>query len=481
MTVSDLDDFWLEVNDAYCVMVGHSRAELLSGSSRDITHPDDLDEDAAFVAAALGGAVDSTERDKRYIRQDGSVVWARVRVELIRDNRGEPLYFVSHAVDLTRRRAAQDLFDDGERTLRAIIDNTPALISVKDLDHRYKLVNRPFKEHFGGVDTEIVGLRDSDILPPSTLHAVHASDQAVLSGGVPAQEEEVVEVDGQMRVMLRMRVPLRDDTGEVHGVCTTTTDITERRAEERTKREKLQCSELIYSALAQDRMVLHAQPIVHLASKNQVRAELLIRMRQPGAAQDLLPPGRFLPAAERFGLITAIDEWVITYATQLAAAGRSVTVNVSAKTISDRHVVGRIATAVIASAAANRIVFEITETAVADNLAAAHDFAVRMRSLGCAIALDDFGVGHGTFTYLRRLPVDYLKIDMAFVRNLLASPADRQVVEAIIGVARQFGIETIAEGVEDQATLDELSRLAVDYGQGYWIGRPAPLPDSTHA
>jgi PAS domain S-box-containing protein len=480
MTVSGLDGRWLEINDAYCRMVGRTRSELLEGSYRDVTHPDDLPEDARFVAAAIRGSADSLERDKRYLHKDGSVVWASVRVEVIRNERREPLYFVSHAADATQRRTAESLFDDSERTLRAVIDNTPAVISVKGLDHRYKLVNREFEQHFGIASTWIIGRRDADILPPSTLAAVHASDQVVLNDGLRTVEEEVVEVGGQERRILQTRFPLRDENGEIHGVCTASTDITERRSEERTNRERLQCSELIYSALAQDRLVLHAQPIVHLASQSPPKAELLIRMCTAGGSGELLAPSMFLPGAERYGLITAIDEWVVDRAIELAAAGRSVTVNVSTKTICDRRCVDQIEAALTGSAAAGNIVFEITETAVADNLAAAHDFAVAMRRLGCAIALDDFGVGHGTFTYLRRLPVDYLKIDMQFVRSLLDSSADRQVVAAIIGVARQFQIETIAEGVEDQATLDELRSLGVDYAQGYWIGRPAPLTASAN-
>ena len=120
--------------------------------------------------------------------------------------------------------------------------------------------------------------------------------------------------------------------------------------------------------------------------------------------------------------------------------------------------------------------FEITETALADNLDAARTFAQRLRKLGCKFALDDFGIGHGTFTYLRQLPVDFLKIDIQFVRDLLGDAEARHVVQAIVGVAHQFGIETIAEGVEDQATLDELRRMGVDYAQGYFTGRPGPLP-----
>jgi EAL domain-containing protein (putative c-di-GMP-specific phosphodiesterase class I) len=234
---------------------------------------------------------------------------------------------------------------------------------------------------------------------------------------------------------------------------------------------------LIYSALSQVRLVLYGQPIVNLTSMQPARFELLIRMRKARGSERLLAPGEFLPPAERFDLIQVIDEWVVDRAIELATAGRCVAVNVSAKTISDPRHVDRIARAVVASGApAQNLMFEITETAVADNLDAVRAFATRLHELGCAVALDDFGVGHGSFTYLRQLPVDYLKIDIQFVRDLLSDEEDRQVVEAIVGIARLFKIETIAEGVEDLATLEELRRIGVDYAQGYWTGRPVPLP-----
>jgi EAL domain-containing protein (putative c-di-GMP-specific phosphodiesterase class I) len=204
---------------------------------------------------------------------------------------------------------------------------------------------------------------------------------------------------------------------------------------------------------------------------------LLIRMLSLRGDVDLVAPGEFLPAAERFDLIQVIDEWVVDRAIELATAGHQVTVNVSAKTISDPRQVERIEHAVVDSGApAENLVFEITETAVADNLVAARSFATCLHQVGCGVALDDFGVGHGSFTYLRHLPVDYLKIDMQFVQDLMHNHEDRQVVEAIVGIARQFKIETIAEGVEDGDTMNELRRIGVDYAQGYFTGRPAPLP-----
>ncbi|MGH3601354.1 MAG: EAL domain-containing protein, partial [Pseudonocardiaceae bacterium] len=185
----------------------------------------------------------------------------------------------------------------------------------------------------------------------------------------------------------------------------------------------------------------------------------------------------FIPAAERYGLIGVIDEWVISRGLEIAAH-RPITVNVSASTICADQQVDRIEQAILTSnITAGNVVFEITETAVCEDLDAAQRFATRMRGLGCGIALDDFGVGHGSFTYLRHLPVDYLKIDNQFVRALSTNVEDQQIVTAIVSVAHQFGLHTIAEGVEGQGTLDELVRLGVDYAQGYFTGPPMPLLD----
>jgi PAS domain S-box-containing protein len=476
MTISALDGRWLWVNDAYCRMLGYESDELLRISHREVTHPDDVGGDNAFVAGALAGDRESLEREKRYVHKDGSVVWAHVLAQVIRAAGGEPMYFISHVQDVSDRRKAQSLLRDSERTLRSVIDNTPAVICVTGRDHRYKLVNREFEQVFGVTSDWIIGRRDADLLPSTTLADIHAREAAVLDSGVTSQQETTTVRDQQEQVLLITRFPLRGEDGLIGGVCTASTDITERRGEERSRRERLQSSELIYSALAEGRFVLYAQPIVHLASMTSARAELLIRLRPVIDDGELLAPGSFLPAAERFGLITLIDEWVVDRAIEFARAGHRVTVNVSARTVSSDDQVDRIEQAIVAGTeCASNLVFEITETSVADNLDAARSFATRIRALGSAIALDDFGVGHGTFTYLRHLPVDYLKIDMQFVRNLLSDPEDRQVVQAIVGVARQFGIETIAEGVEDQATMATLRSMGVDYAQGFLTGRPMEL------
>lgn len=403
-------------------------------------------------------------------------VWVSTTKAPLYDDQGTLIGTWGTSRDVTAQIEAEQALLQQTLNLRAVIDNSPAIVCIKDRDHRYELVNRGFEAAFGVSSAWIIGRRDEDILPMSLVSEVHAKDRRVLDGGPMTQDEELFPRDGQERVFLTMRFPLHDDRGGVRGVCVSSIDITARRHEEEAKLEELQCSELIHSALVHERFVLHGQPIMNLATMQVEQAELLIRMRDDRGGSELIAPGEFLPSAERFGLISLIDGWVIDGAVKLAAAGHRVAVNVSAITISDPEQVGRIERAISDTRAPpGNLIFEITETAVADNVDAARTFALRLRALGCAFALDDFGVGHGTFTYLRHLPVDYLKIDSRFVTNLLRYEEDHQVVRAIIGVAQRFRIKTVAEGVEDHDTLRELGALGADFAQGFHIGRPMPL------
>ena len=186
-------------------------------------------------------------------------------------------------------------------------------------------------------------------------------------------------------------------------------------------------------------------------------------------------PGEFLPQAERFGLAPEIDRWVVSKAAAMAKH-RRVEVNLSGKSIGDPTLPGFIEVELAAAGAdpAN-VVFEITETAAAGDIDQARTLAKRLTRLGCGFALDDFGTGFGSFTYLKHLPVSFIKIDIDFVRELTDDAADRRVVSAIVGVAQSFGIETIAEGVESAETLELLAEMGVDYAQGFHLGRPAPV------
>jgi EAL domain-containing protein (putative c-di-GMP-specific phosphodiesterase class I) len=254
-------------------------------------------------------------------------------------------------------------------------------------------------------------------------------------------------------------------------------DITDRKQRQQSMErdvETLSWIGRIQDALAEDRFELFGQPIVDLRSGEIVQRELLLRLREPDG--EIIAPARYLPIAEQYGLIADIDSWVIGRATEIAAEVGPVQLNLSARSIGDPAIVERIEQCLDATGAdPASLVLEITETALIANEAAATAFVDRVHAIGCKLALDDFGTGYGGFTYLKHLPVDLLKIDVDFVRDLATNAASRHVVEAVVTLARAFGLQTVAEGVEDAAALRVAGELGVDFAQGYYIARPGPL------
>jgi diguanylate cyclase (GGDEF)-like protein len=233
-------------------------------------------------------------------------------------------------------------------------------------------------------------------------------------------------------------------------------------------------------ALDNDRFELLAQPILDLRTGEVDRYELLLRYRDP--AGELVAPGAFLSVAERYNLISEIDQWVVRRAFTIArayskAGRRSFEINLSGPSVTNPLMLELIQHELThGGVPAETIIFEITETAAIANMAQAQAFAQRLKELGCRFALDDFGAGFGSFHYLRNLPFDYLKIDGEFVREIVHSERDHHVVKAIVGVATGLGLDTIAEFVEDEPTLCALRELGVRFAQGHHVGVPAPVP-----
>ena len=246
---------------------------------------------------------------------------------------------------------------------------------------------------------------------------------------------------------------------------------------------EMQWTNRIELALDEDRFELYAQRIVPLTSLGGgLHCEILLRMRDTDGT--IILPGAFLPAAERFHLASRVDRHVVRKVFEWLAAmnGAStgidtVTVNLSGQSIGDRAF-HRFVAEMVASARfeVDKLCFEITETAVVTHLDDARTFIMEMRDLGVRMALDDFGAGASSFGYLKALPVNYLKIDGQFIRDLITDPLDLAAVRCFIEVAKVVGIETIAEFVETDEVLAALREMGVDFAQGYLLHRPEPLP-----
>ena len=241
----------------------------------------------------------------------------------------------------------------------------------------------------------------------------------------------------------------------------------------------------IHQALDENRFCLYAQDIVPLGRSRHdgLHVELLVRLRDETGT--LVPPGSFLPAAERFGLMGLIDRWVVGTAFRMLAERLSVAeaepiaccaINLSGNTIGDDDFLAFLEQEFAATGISPDIIcFEITETSAITNLAAATAFVEDLRALGCRFSLDDFGSGMSSFSYLKHLPVDFLKIDGGFVKNLLTDKVDRSMVEAMNKIGHVMGKHIIAEYVETEALREALEHMGVDYGQGFGIAMPQPF------
>ena len=250
------------------------------------------------------------------------------------------------------------------------------------------------------------------------------------------------------------------------------------------RRSEMRWASKLRQALAEGRFLLHFQEIVALQPDPPpgVHLELLIRLRDEDGV--MVPPGDFIPAAERYGLMPQLDRWVIETAfanfARLHPSGerpRLCAINLSALTIDDDgfpdFVIERLQQHGVP---AGHVCFEITETAAVARLSRVVALMKRLRAAACRFSLDDFGAGMASFAYLKNLPVDYIKIDGSFIRDLGVDPMSSLIVRSVTDIGHQLGLQVVAEWVDNDAARDILRDLGVDYAQGYLLHRPSPVP-----
>ncbi len=529
-----LDGGFLKVNRALCDMTGYAEGELLARTFMQITHPDDLGADMDLVRDALEGRRRKYELEKRYLRSDGETIWTLLSVSLVRDLDGAPLYFVSQIQDISeRKRQEHELRYMSEHDVLTGLANRRQLgvelvrrvaerrrhghdfsLVLLDLDH-FKYVNDSLGHHVGDrmlravADALRARLRETDLIA-----RLGGDEFACVLGQTTAEEAEAVAADLVACVRdLRIRVADRElrvtasagivlgADGHAHsgpGALLAAADLAMYQAKDAGRdrvsvhspedgavdqaSDRLNWSHRIRRALDEDRFVLHYQPIVDLHDPSVLRYEALIRL-DDGHDDALAMPGTFLFIAERYGLLPAIDRWVARRViTTLAAgqlpAGAQIALNVSARSLADGELLDLVERLLEDyDVGAQQLCFELTETVAISKLDEARRFGERLRELGCGFALDDFGTGFGSFTHIKHLPYDTIKIDGDFVRGVTGSRQDRAVVEAMVHVAQATGKRTVAEFVGDAETLELLVALGVDMAQGYHLGRPVPAAE----
>jgi diguanylate cyclase (GGDEF)-like protein/PAS domain S-box-containing protein len=534
MALTSLEGRFLQVNKALARITGYDEQQLLAlAFASELTHPDDRRADRRATASMRSGETRIYDIEKRYLHAAGHTVWVSIHTTLIHDDQGEPAYFLSQIEDITARRRyelqLQHMADHDsltgllnrrayerrleEHLLRGERYGHEGAVLVIDLDD-FKEVNDTLGHSAGDeLIVRVAGALGARLRESDTLARLGGDEFAILTPSGGRIEAERL-ANALLQTVRRERAargpggrarpitasigvaPLASAVGLSAEEALINADLAMYDAKEagRDRSEtyggpnrgqarieaRLEWVERIRAALDENRLVLHAQPVVETATGLATQHELLVRMVDSHG--DLIQPGSFLPIAERFGLIREIDRWVMTRAIRTLgehrAAGRYpiVEINISGHSLGDPELAEHIGRELrLAGVDATQLIFEVTETTAIDNIAAARSFAEQLGELGCRFALDDFGAGFGSFYYLKHLPFDFIKIDGEFVRNCTADATDRLVIGAVVELARGMGKRTIAEFVGDEKTLLTLRELGVDYAQGFHLGRPAPL------
>jgi PAS domain S-box-containing protein len=466
---ADADGRILDWNAAAERTVGHSREEAVGSMVSTLIVPPALRGQHEDALARLAAGGEPSLAGKRVeligLRADGSEIPIELAIAMVAK---DPITFTAFIRDISEDKLHEE---ERDRLVEMVHSAQDAMVSTS-LDGIVLTWNPAAERIYGFKAAEIVGSPMRKVVPPDRIDLLRTAGRSVAAGQSLSLETTGLRKDGEIIDISLQVFPIRDQAGRVTGASTVTRDITDRRQrerEQRVNRERDAWRSQIEEALDGDRFVFHAQPVLDLRSGRITHSELLLRMRMD---DELVPPGAFLPHAEDSPLMRRIDRWAIGRGTELAAE-RPVAINLSATSVSETGTVAAVQTALDESGADPRdVTFEITETAAVQDLEAAELLVRALTVLGCGVALDDFGTGFGSFTYLMRLPVTSLKIDIDFIHGLTEDPDDQRVVRSIIAVAQNFGLSTVAEGVEDEQTFELVRAMNIDQAQGYLIGRP---------
>ncbi|NQZ54230.1 MAG: EAL domain-containing protein [Piscirickettsiaceae bacterium] len=531
MSLIDSNMTIFQVNEMASKLIGYTHDEMIGMELLLLSNERDQVQSKKLFAELIAGKRKKYQQRKQFIHKNGSNIWVHVTVSSICNESGNFEYAVLHAQDISQEKqlteklthqAEHDFltglpnrqaFEYQLQTILQATDNTEHILCYIDLD-QFKVVNDT-SGHIAGDEllkqlSQVIrnALRKSDLLA-----RVGGDEFAILmfNCSMDAAKRQLEILLSKIRdfrfiyegqsfnvgaslglVLIDSNSTMTEVLKQADSACYAAKDAGRDRLhifthddEALTQRSgEMQWVSRIQQALTNDMFVLYYQEIVQIDGKGtRPHYEMLIRMK--GEDGKIIPPGLFLPAAERYNLAAAIDSWVIEHVlTTLNVAhleGKDISgvygINISGHSLGDprfyESIIKRISSSDLREFGAY-ICFEITETAAVSNMTAALHFINELRAIGCQFALDDFGSGLSSFAYLKQMPIDYLKIDGMFVKDCLTDPVNLEMIDSIHGIGHVMGLKTIAEFVENDEIFNKLAELGVDYAQGYWNGPPQP-------
>ena len=524
--ISVHDGVLIDVNDSLVDMLGRTRYELIGSEIDDISHPQERGRNQELLVQAVRHRQEGYRTEQRFLRGDGATVWARTWVSVM-DDEGDSLA-IAHIEDITEQRHTAERMEwaathDGltglpnrfrflERLGSYIEQSEPGSIAVLfiDLDN-FKVINDSLGHDAGDQLLRAMSDRLRNVVRDRDLLGRFGGDEFIVmlrdvNGNYDPFEvaerlrEEIAKpvlVDGaELFVTASIGITISDRDGVTTGDMLRDADAAMYRAKARGR----DCVE-VFSPGSHDASVLtlrttnelrrgldrgeivpYYQPIVQLENGHLIGFEVLARWRHPD--RGLLGPEQFLPMAEETGLIGDVGESVLR--NSLVQLGRwrestqrfndlSLSVNLSVRQLAGARLVETVNEALSeAGVSAGALWLEITETALMSDVKAASVTLRELRSLGLHLSVDDFGTGYSSLTYLKRFPVEAIKVDRSFVSGLGINPEDSTIVEAVVKLGHSLGLMVVAEGVETPLQLSRLRELGCDRGQGYLFGRPRP-------
>jgi len=519
----------ISINRIGAETLGYAVDELLGESAKKLTHPDDAPLVSAYIEKQFTRPGRDSGIEYRKIRKDGSVFWVHLRASL--DPKAQKPCLLTVCRDITDRRRLEDQLSyqashdaltdlinrrEFERRLGRLLIQAKQhpgdhVLCYLDLD-QFKIINDTCG-HVAGDELlrQVASLLTGQVRSRDTLARLGGDEFAVLmehcplgQAGVLADHIRIAIEDFRFQwherrfslgvsiglVPLQGGASIEDALNLADSACYAAKEKGRNRIHvyhpdddpvAATRAGDSHWASMITSALENDKFELYAQPIHACCTEGSgSRYEILLRLRE---GDDIVRPGAFMPAAERYNLSPRVDRWVVDHVIQwfedhpeLLQQIELCSVNLSALSLCDEpfreHVLNRLATSGLPR---HKLCFEVTETAAIANLCQATDFIQSLREVGCRFALDDFGSGLSSFAYLRNLPVDMVKIDGAFVRNIANNDTDRMMVKSICDIVSMMDKQTTAEYVETAESLEVLQDIGVDFVQGFHLGTPAPL------